>query len=148
MPYYFVDGSQNVSFWIPLESREKEFSLKCALGSHKLNKYIRPTSWSTDESYYEDSSSFMDLPEMNDGDYKIKQWHIEPGDAVAFNYRLIHSANANTLSTETKTLSMRLIGDDAVYKQRPGKTSPNYDNINQKSGERLREDWFPIIYST
>ena len=147
MPYYFIEGDQTISFWIPLEKREKKLSLKCALGSHKLSKYIRPTSWSTNESFYQNDALFMDLPEMDKGNFEIKQWSIEPGDAVVFNYKLIHSAEANTHSKETQTLSMRLIGDDARYQQRPGKTSPNFENINQTDGEQLREDLFPIVYS-
>jgi ectoine hydroxylase-related dioxygenase (phytanoyl-CoA dioxygenase family) len=147
MPYYFIKGDQTVSFWIPLEKRKKEFSLICALGSHKLSKYIRPTSWSTKKSFYQDNELFMDLPDMDKSNFKIKQWSIEPGDAVAFNYKLIHSAKENTMKTETQTLSMRLIGDDARYQERPGRTSPNFENINQKDGDKLRQDWFPIVYS-
>jgi hypothetical protein len=46
----------------------------------------------------------------------------------------------------SRTLSFRLIGDDVRYRQRPGRTSPNFPDISQKNGERLREDWFPIIW--
>jgi len=146
MPYYCVDGEQTVSFWIPLDSREQEFSLRCVAGSHKLPKQIRPTSWSTMESFYEDGSNFMDLPDVESGDYEIKAWAMEPGDVVAFNFKLIHGANANTRKTVNRTLSFRLIGDDVRFIQRPGRTSPNFPDISQKSGERLREDWFPVIW--
>jgi len=47
----------------------------------------------------------------------------------------------------SRTLSFRLLGDDVRYRQRPGRTSPNFPDINQKNGERLREDWFPTIWS-
>ena len=59
MPYYFLAGEQTVSFWTPLNSREKNVSLKCAAGSHKLPKEIRPTSWSMMASFYDDDSMFM-----------------------------------------------------------------------------------------
>ena len=55
-------------------------------------------------------------------------------------------ANANTVSRVSRTLSFRLLGDDVIYRQRPGRTSPNFPGINQKNGERLREDWFPTIW--
>jgi len=148
IPYYFVDGDQTVSLWIPLAKRSKESSLRCALGSHKLAKYVRPTSWSTNQSFYKDSSLFMDLPDMDDGNFEIMQWSMDPGDAIAFNYKLIHSAGANTTNRETQTLSMRVIGDDVRYTERPGKTSPHYENLNQKNGDKLREDWFPYIYKS
>jgi ectoine hydroxylase-related dioxygenase (phytanoyl-CoA dioxygenase family) len=89
----------------------------------------------------------MDLPNIDNGGFEIKQWKIEPGDVVAFNFKTIHSAKANTVNRVSRTLSFRLIGDDVRYRQRPGRTSPNFPDINQKNGERLREDWFPTIWS-
>ena len=146
MPYYCVAGLQTVSFWIPLESREQSVSLKCAAGSHSYSKEIRPTSWSNNESFYEDNEAFMDMPNIDNDNFEIKQWATEPGDVVAFNFKTIHSANANTVGGVSRTLSFRLLGDDVRYRQRPGRTSPNFPGINQKNGERLREDWFPTIW--
>ena len=88
----------------------------------------------------------MDLPDIEGGDYQIKEWAMEPGDVVAFNFKLIHGANANTRKTANRTLSFRLVGDDVRFIQRQGRTSPNFPGINQKNGERLREDWFPVIW--
>ena len=147
MPYYCVSGDQTVSFWLPLESREQSVSLKCLAGSHSFPKEIRPTSWSNNDSFYEDNEAFMDLPNIDNGDFEIKQWATEPGDVVAFNFKLIHGANANIVDGLSRTLSFRLLGDDVVYRQRLGRTSPNFSEINQKNGERLREDWFPTIWS-
>jgi len=147
IPYYCVQGSQTVSFWLPLETRDTELSLKCAAGSHKLDKEIRPTSWSSNESFYEDDSLFMDIPNIEKSDFEIKQWAIEPGDVVAFDFRTLHGANANTKNSVSRTLSFRLVGDDVRYRQRPGRTSPNFPDIDQKTGERLRADWFPTIWT-
>ena len=146
MPYYCVQGEQTVSFWIPLDPREKDVSLKCLAGSHRLPKEIRPTSWSTKDSFYVDDSSFMDLQDIDSGDYDTKEWAMEPGDAIAFNFKMIHGANPNTGKTANRTLSFRILGDDVRFVQRPGRTSPNFPDINQKNGERLREDWFPVIW--
>ncbi|MFQ5918473.1 MAG: phytanoyl-CoA dioxygenase family protein [Thermoplasmata archaeon] len=145
-PYYCVQGEQTVSFWIPLDPREEEVSLRCVAGSHKLPKEIRPTSWSTMDSFYGDDASFMDLPDIETGDYDIEAWAMKPGDAVAFNFKMIHGANANTGRSPSRTLSFRLLGDDVRYLQRPGRTSPNFPDINLKDGERMREDWFPVIW--
>ena len=146
LPYYCVSGDQTVSFWLPLEAREKTVSLRSLAGSHHLNKEIRPTSWANNESFYEDNDAFMDMPNTDNNDFKIKQWETEPGDVIAFNFKTIHGANANKVDDISRTLSFRLLGDDVVYRHRPGRTSPNFPGINQKDGERLREDWFPIIW--
>ena len=145
MPYYCVSGEQTVSFWLPLEHREKKVSLRSLAGSHLLKKEIRPTSWSNNESFYDDSENFMDMPDVND--FEIRDWETRPGDVVAFNFKTIHGANANIADRKSRTLSFRLLGDDAVYKQRSGRTSPSFPGINQKNGEHLREDWFPTLVS-
>jgi ectoine hydroxylase-related dioxygenase (phytanoyl-CoA dioxygenase family) len=147
IPYYCVQGSQTVSFWLPLESRDFELSLRCAAGSHKLDKEIRPTSWSNNESFYADDELFMDIPDIECSDFEIKQWAIEPGDVVAFDFRTIHGAKANIKDEISRTLSFRLVGDDVTYRQRSGRTSPNFPDISQQTGERLREDWFPTIWT-
>ena len=92
---------------------------------------------------YDDSEVFMDMPDIEA--YEIKEWETEPGDVVAFNFKTIHSANANLEKKMSRTLSFRLLGDDVVYNERPGRTSPSFPDINQQNGERLREDWFPTL---
>ncbi|NQZ10449.1 MAG: phytanoyl-CoA dioxygenase, partial [Algicola sp.] len=109
-------------------------------------KAIRPTSWSTLENFYQDDSDFMDIPSIDDADPNIKVWAMNPGDVVAFNFKTVHCANANTVKQPNRTISFRLVGDDARFVARPGRTSPNFPDINQKNGERLREDWFPVLY--
>ncbi|MDA8722864.1 phytanoyl-CoA dioxygenase, partial [Planktomarina temperata] len=42
--------------------------------------------------------------------------------------------------------SLRLVGDDARYVERPGPTSPPFPGHAMKPGQRLREDWFPVIF--
>ena len=39
----------------------------------------------------------VDAKTIDNGDFEIKQWATEPGDVVAFNFKTIHSANANTV---------------------------------------------------
>ena len=145
MPYYCVDGNQTVSFWIPLNPVAIEYSLECVTGSHAWPKLIRPTSWSSSKSFYSDDSSFMDLPDIYCSEHSIRVWDMQPGDAIAFNFKTVHRSNANTETTVKRTLSFRLLGDDVRYLERPGRTSPNFPDINQKNGERLREDWFPTL---
>jgi ectoine hydroxylase-related dioxygenase (phytanoyl-CoA dioxygenase family) len=51
MPYYFVEGMQNVSFWIPLEARTRQVSLKSLAGSHLWSKLVMPTKWANNASF-------------------------------------------------------------------------------------------------
>ena len=42
---------------------------------------------------------------------------------------------------------MRFIGDDVRFIDRGGPTSQPFDNINLKTGEMMREDWFPRVFN-
>ncbi|TIT71744.1 MAG: phytanoyl-CoA dioxygenase, partial [Mesorhizobium sp.] len=51
-------------------------------------------------------------------------------------------------SARRRALSLRWVGDDAHYVERPGRTSPPYPGHDMKPGQKLREDWFPIIFQS
>jgi ectoine hydroxylase-related dioxygenase (phytanoyl-CoA dioxygenase family) len=74
------------------------------------------------------------------------EWEMDAGDAVAFNYNILHGARGNTTTTRRRAFSLRLLGDDARYITRPGPTSPPFPGHDMTDGDRLREDWFPTIY--
>ena len=41
---------------------------------------------------------------------------------------------------------LRLLGDDARYIDRAGPTSPPFPNHEMKAGDKIRNDWFPVLY--
>ncbi len=146
MPYYCINGDDTGSFWIPLDNVDKENNLQLILGSHKWPKLVRPTKWSTDQSWYSDDTSFMDLPHIDDFKNDILIPELKLGDAVLFNFKIVHGSSGNKTSKSRRAFSMRFIGDDVRYIDRGGPTSPPFDEINLKSGDMMREDWFPKIY--
>lgn len=147
-PYYFVDGKQNVSFWSPMDPVSTA-TLRCVAKSHLWDKPVLPTRWLSEENFYPDQEKYMPVPDpdLEPGKYQILEWEMEPGDAVAFHYKVLHGARGNDLPTRRRAFSLRFLGDDARYISRPGPTSPPYPEHNMKDGERLREDWFPVVYS-
>ena len=147
MPYYCLDGNDTGSFWIPLDKVDKENNLQLILGSHKWPKLVRPTKWSTDQSWYRDDSSFTDLPKIDDFKKDILIPELNLGDAVLFNFKIVHGSSGNKTSNSRRAFSMRFIGDDVRYNDRGSLTSPPFDDINLKSGDKMREDWFPKIYN-
>jgi ectoine hydroxylase-related dioxygenase (phytanoyl-CoA dioxygenase family) len=146
MPYYFVDGRQTVSFWIPIDP-VKEATLRVVAGSHKWEKMILPVRWLDDSSFYTTQDNYRPVPDPdNDPDMKVLEWEMEPGDAILFDFRTAHGARGNLASSRRRVLSLRWVGDDARYVERPGRTSPPYPGHDMKPGQKLREDWFPIIF--
>lgn len=143
-PYYFVDGQQTISFWSPLDP-VREASLRCVAGSHRWEKEVLPTRWLAETSFYPDAEKYMPVPDPDAEGMDIREWQMEPGDAVAFNYRTLHGARGNNAGTRRRAFSLRLVGDDARYVERPGRTSPPYPGHEMQPGQRLREDWFPYL---
>ena len=148
MPYYFVEGRQTVSFWIPLDPVTEENTLLFLSGSHQWEHFIRPVKWLDDANFYDGEQTFIDVPEPGTmpADQTVLGWPMQPGDAVAFDYRCAHGARGNTGPNRRRAFSVRLVGDDVRYVTRPGRTSPPFPSHDMTDGDPLREDWFPVIW--
>ena len=144
-PYYFVEGQQTVSFWSPMDPVHQA-SLRCVAGSHKWEMPVLPTKWLSEEDFYADENTYMAVPDPDAEGMTIREWQMEPGDAVAFNFDILHGARGNATSARRRAFSLRLVGDDARYVERPGRTSPPFPGHGMEAGQRLREDWFPVIF--
>ena len=64
-----------------------------------------------------------------------------------FNFKTVHGSTGNNSSKSRRAFSMRFVGDDVTFAERDGPTSPPFDGINLKSGDKMREDWFPKVFS-
>jgi ectoine hydroxylase-related dioxygenase (phytanoyl-CoA dioxygenase family) len=160
MPYYFVEGDQTVSMWLPMEHVE-ESTLRFIAGSHKWPNMVRPVSWADDSDFYDQSNTdegklakmeealeWSPVPDPDSDTSKsdrVLEWAMEPGDVVLFHFRTAHAARGNFSDKRRRALSLRWVGDDARYLERPGRTSPPYPGHNMLAGQKLREDWFPVI---
>lgn len=143
-PYYFVEGAQNVSFWLPLDP-VTDASLRCVAGSHKWAKPVLPTRWLSETTFYPEDDAYMPVPDPDAEGMKIVEWALEPGDAVAFNFGILHGARGNDTAQRRRAFSLRLVGDDARYVERAGPTSPPFPGHDMEAGQKLRSDWFPML---
>lgn len=87
----------------------------------------------------------MPVPDPDAEGMKILEFSMQPGDAVAFNFDILHGARGNESAARRRAFSLRLVGEDARYTTRPGRTSPPFPGHEMVEGQRLREDWFPIL---
>lgn len=145
-PYYFVEGTQTVSMWIPLDP-VNEASLRFIAGSHRWPGLVRPVSWADDRDFYDGDNTWIPVPDpdANPGEMQVLEWPMMPGDVVLFDFRTVHGARGNFSNQTRRALSLRWVGDDARFVMRPGRTSPPYPGHGMQPGERLRADWFPIF---
>ncbi|KEJ96532.1 Ectoine hydroxylase-related dioxygenase, phytanoyl-CoA dioxygenase (PhyH) family [Pseudosulfitobacter pseudonitzschiae] len=142
-PYYFVEGQQVVSFWSPLDPVTTA-SLRCVAGSHLWEKDVLPTRWAKGDAFF-DPAPYIPVPDPDAEGMTVVEYQMQPGDAVAFHYRTLHGARGNTSDSRRRAFSLRLVGDDARYVARPGPTSPPFPGHDMQPGQRLREDWFPVL---
>ncbi|MFZ3582100.1 phytanoyl-CoA dioxygenase family protein [Loktanella sp. DJP18] len=147
-PYYLVAGTQTVSLWMPLDP-VREASLRFVAGSHRWDRMVRPVSWADDSDFYAGSHDWTPVPDpdADPGDMRVLEWPMDPGDAVLFDFRTVHGARGNTGSTRRRALSLRFVGDDARVVARPGRTSPPFPGHDMAPGDRLRPDWFPVVWT-
>jgi ectoine hydroxylase-related dioxygenase (phytanoyl-CoA dioxygenase family) len=145
IPYYFVDGEQTLSFWIPIDP-VREATLRMIAGSHRWTGWVKPVSWIDDGNFYKREGDYLPVPDPDrEASMRVLEWTMEPGDAVIFDFRTVHGARGNSTRHRRRVLSLRWVGDDARYAERPGRTSPPYPGHAMTEGQKLREDWFPTI---
>ena len=145
-PYYFVDGTQTVSFWIPIDP-VREATLRLVAGSQRWEPLILPVRWLDQSDFYANAGDYRAVPDPdNEPELRVLEWAMEPGDAVLFHFRTAHGARGNPASSRRRVLSLRWVGDDARYVERPGRTSPPFPGHDMSAGQRLRRDWFPVIH--
>lgn len=147
-PYYNLNGTQGISIWIALDPVPADGAVRFVAGSHRWGKLFQPR-WFKDGTNYEFDD--MDLGTVPDIDadldnYSILNWACEPGDAVLFDFRTLHGTTAAKLVNRRRGFATRWLGDDMTYVERQVKTSPPFPGINLKTGDRMREDWFPVVW--
>ncbi len=146
-PYYLVDGEQSVSFWTPLDPVSRAVTLECVAGSHRWNAAgFKPLRFDGTPLYREDGLERLPDIEARRAEFPIVAWEMEPGDAVAFDFRTVHGAPANTSTTTRRVFSHRWVGDDARFVRRAGTTSPAFAHLEIIDGAPFEGPDFPVVY--
>jgi ectoine hydroxylase-related dioxygenase (phytanoyl-CoA dioxygenase family) len=147
-PYYCVQGGQSVSFWTPLDSVSRSVTLECVAGSHRWTAAgFRPVRF--DGTPLFENESFEDMPDIESRreQLPIRGWDMEPGDAVAFDFRTIHGAPANTSPSMRRVFSTRWVGADARFVRRGKAGSPPFPDLRLEDGAPFDAPEFPVIYA-
>ncbi len=148
LPYYCVDGTQTVSIYIALDPTPEDVAVRFVAGSHRWGKLFLPRAFLDGSHYNHDDPALEPAPDVDAraGDFDLVYRALEPGDAVLFDFRTLHGTTDATVKTRRRAFSTRWLGDDVRYCPRPGETSPPFPDIGLAAGERMREDWFPVLW--
>lgn len=140
-PYYCIDGTQNVSFWIPVDPVTAENTLQFARGSHASGTWYMPRSFVKGTPMVFEEGALAEVPEVPEDD--VISWPLEPGDAVAFHMLTLHRAAGS--ATRRRAFSLRLMGDDTTYAPRPHRTSPPFPGLELEAGGPMDHPLFPRL---
>ncbi len=145
-PYYLVRGPKTVSFWVPLDPVPRDRTIEYIAGSHKWGKEFMPQRFDGTALRKGDRSEPVPDIDANRDEYHILGWAVEPGDAVAFDFRTLHGAPANASPIRRRVISLRWVGDDARFVKRDGPTSPAFPDLQYEDGAPFEGDEFPLLY--
>jgi ectoine hydroxylase-related dioxygenase (phytanoyl-CoA dioxygenase family) len=136
-----------VSFWTPLDPVPAATALQCVAGSHRWSSVgFLPQRFDGSPLYANDDFEAIPDIEAEREHLRILSWDMQPGDAVAFDFRTLHGAPANATGTQRRVFSARFVGDDARYVRRTGPTSPPFPGVTLEDGAPLEGTDFPKVY--
>lgn len=148
LPYYNVEGHQNVSMWIPVDRVSSDSTLELVAGSH-LGPWYMPRTFLDEQAKWFPEGSLAELPDVEGGTEAnpVLRWSLEPGDAVCFNMLTLHAAGGTNESTR-RVLSLRFLGDDMVHAPRRWVTSPPFPGLTDElpAGAPLDHPLFPLVW--
>ena len=146
-PYYNVDGSQNCSFWMPVDPVSRDSTLEFVAGSHR-GPWLMPRTFMDDEAKWFPEGSLADLPDVEaDRDaFPILGWALEPGDAVVFHMLTLHAAGGVAGDRRRRAFSLRFLGDDVRTRRargRPRRSSRACRRL--PAGAPMEHPLFPVL---
>ena len=148
-PYYNISGSQNCSFWIPVDPVSRASTLECVAGSHR-GPWLMPRSFMDAQARWFPEGSLADLPdvEAQRDAHRILGWELAPGDAVCFHMLTLHASGGVAAGQRRRVFSVRLIGDDIRHAPRRWQTSPEFPGLADAltAGAPLEHALFPTLW--
>jgi ectoine hydroxylase-related dioxygenase (phytanoyl-CoA dioxygenase family) len=149
-PFYNVEGRQNLSAWIPVDTVTRATTLEFVAGSHDGTWYL-PTTFLDNEAKWFPRGSMREVPpiEAERERHEILGWELEPGDVVVFHMLTLHASAGNSMRTPRRALSLRFLGADMTHAPRPWRTSPPFPGLEDDlpAGAPMDHPLFPRLWS-
>jgi ectoine hydroxylase-related dioxygenase (phytanoyl-CoA dioxygenase family) len=146
LPYWPLRGEQICGLWCPLDPVDLDSgAVEYVRGSHRGGHWYRPQHFGGGSGY--DGARGEPMPDIDATVAPADRlsWAMQPGDAIAFHGLVIHGAGGNrSAQRRRRAVSLRWMGDDAVFDDRPG-TYP-FDMSGQVAGTPLRGARYPRVW--
>jgi ectoine hydroxylase-related dioxygenase (phytanoyl-CoA dioxygenase family) len=149
LPYYCVEGNQNVSLWLALDPVSAESGVQFIAGSHRWGRRFVPRKFVDGSGYGEGDGYEPPFDPAKEPEHRIVTFDLDAGDAVAFHFLTVHGAPGTAASTQRRrAFSSRWLGDDMVFALRPWLHSPPFDAHGLREGRPLDDPRFPLVFPT
>ena len=149
IPYYNVDGTMNLSMWIPVDPVPRAVTLEFVAGSHRGPWYMPRTFLDAQARWFREGS-LAELPDIaaDPEQFPVIGWELEPGDVVCFHMQILHTAAGNPGPGRRRVLSLRFLGDDMVHAPRAWTTSPPFPGLKEElpAGAPMDHPLFPVVW--
>jgi ectoine hydroxylase-related dioxygenase (phytanoyl-CoA dioxygenase family) len=146
LPYWPLRGDQICGLWCPLDEVDlNSGAVEYIRGSHRAGRWYRPRHFGGESAYEGAGGDAMpDIDATVPREDRLS-WVLRPGDAIAFHGLVIHGSGANRSATRRRrAVSLRWMGDDAVYDDRPGTYA--FDVRGQTPGQALTGPSYPLVW--
>ena len=152
LPYYNIEGRQNVSMWMPVDPVRRHSTLEFVAGSHR-GPWLMPRSFMDHQAKWFPEGSLANLPDIEAarklaGGPRIIGWEVEPGDAVCFHMLALHAAGGVDGDRRRRVFSVRFLGDDIRHAPRMWATSPEFPGLRDElaAGQPMAHALFPVLW--
>ena len=131
--YWPLRGEQLSSIWLSLEPVTHDTgAFRVAAGSHRDPDEVA-TAPLRDEQVDPDR-------------VRILTFEAEPGDAVVFHPRILHTAYGSAPDRPRRTFTIRFTGDDVRWRPRGAYFHPWMQNCGLQRGDVLDHPGFPVVW--
>ena len=150
LPYYCVDGWQNVSIYVSLDFTPADTAIRFLAGSHRSGQLYNPRHFLDGSDFVQDDPSHvLRLHLLNDAVQRQKTYALSSWNPVIPCFLIFGPCTVrrqHRVKRQRRAFSTRWLGDDMVYFERPGETSPPLKDLGVKPGMRMPEDLFPVVW--
>ena len=149
LPYYCVDGRQTASVYVALDTIPESIAVRFWRGSHHGDQLYVPCDFAAGAEYDAGDSTMLSVPmsTRRHDPATSSPSTSNPGTPTCSTSG--HCTDRGTLRSPARrrAFSTRWLGDDVTYVDRPGETSPPLSDLGMRTGDRMREDWFPVLWT-
>ncbi len=146
-PYYNVDG-EGVSAWIPVDEVPESGCLELVAATHR-GPWLMPRTFLTGEARWFPEGSLAELPdiEADRTAFDIRRFHLQPGDAIFFDFLTVHGAPGFPYPGRRRVLSLRYLSPGARHAVRRWRTSPPFEALDAElpDGAAMDHPLFPLV---